>query len=227
MSDFTAKSGKAIDVIISIDEHTLRKMETLEARQNQTPLPAGSALSLLNPLSAFLSRESTLTESQLKQLLLNESARVAKRAPPVMDDALELHGLFQEIKATLKRLQELALNEKKDFPKLGVLVALWQRVAPPNAYAENQSHHTLLGDLSDFYDTAGKTMVDTVAALKHVNSEFKSFCDDFAEVQLTMHDVPFPVLRSAFAKRAERLQASRAGLESTKTRRRKAKDVQA
>lgn len=227
MSDFTAKVGKATDVIISIDEHALQKLEAIEGQQYQKPSLAGSVLSLLNPLSAFLSRETTLTENQLKQLLLDESAQVAQRIPPIMSDALVLHDLFKSIQATLDTLQKLTVKEKSEFPELGMLVALWQRVARPDAYAENQSHHMLLGDLMHFYNTADAYMGDVVATLRRVSAELKSFRDEFAKVQLVMHNVSFPVLRSAFAMTAERLQASRAGLEGAKARRRKAKGLSA
>ena len=145
MSDFTAKVYKATDVIISVDEYTLDKLDAIEGQRNHTPSLASSALSLLNPLSAFLPRKTTLTESLMKQLFLNEAALVAKRITPVLGDAIDLNELFEQIKVTLDRLQELEVGERDDILELNVLLALWQQVAQPGAHAENLSHQTLLG----------------------------------------------------------------------------------
>ena len=147
---------------------------------------------------------------------------MAKRLPPSIQDAWELHGLFQKIQATLERIRELTIHEMDDLPHMDILSALWIQLAQADKHAETKTHKELLENLTGFYKSFGERTMDTIDALKRISTELKSFRDEYANARLLLGDLSLKVIASTLRKSMDRLTMGQGALEEIEGRERKA-----
>ena len=213
LSRFTAKVSKSIDAVITIDEHVVKKLEMAADRQNQPRRLSSVAFTILNPVSAFRSDTNGLSTEQLKTVFLTSTSRIAFELQPLISEAFELRTALDTIQGNLDMIQELAVDEMGDLPRMDILERLWTRLARADDYAQYQSHKELLRDLMVFYRNAGEVMKVTGYALDRADHELGEFRDEFAAPGLTMKDEPPELVVGRMRSSIRRLQSGRQAMD--------------
>lgn len=204
LSRFTARVSKSVDAVISIDEHVVKKLEATADRQNQPPSRAQAVFHALNPLSPFQS-EKFLSEDDLKSVFLRTTTRIVTEIHPLSREAFELHDQLEIIQANLDQIQQLAVDEVGDLPRMDVLAALWTQLARADDYAQYKSHKDLLADLTQFYKDASDVMKQTISALHIAEAELDAFRDEYATPGLVLKDDPLDMIISQLRGSIKRL----------------------
>ena len=194
MSRFTAKVSKSTDTVHTLDGYAIRELETIaEGARNPPPLTR-QMISLLNPFAVFQRSSRDQTEVGVKRTLIFTAEKISNKVQMLIDDSFELgHGL-DTIQETLDRIKELTLDELGDLPRASILAALYNRVTHSDDYRQEQSHTTLLDDMTEFYNRSSFVMEETVAALNRIEAELTKFRDDYVTPGLILKDYPLEVI---------------------------------
>lgn len=212
MSRFTAKVSKTVDTVHAFDAYAAKTLEGIISQREYTPSLPARFLDALNPLGAFTGSNADSSETQVKALFLSTAARLSSRVTPLIDESFRLETSLDLIQETLDRIQELAVDETGEAPRMHVLAALWMRLARADDYEAYRAHAGLLMDLMRFYDASKEVMRLTRAALNRVGSELDEFRDDLASPGLVLADAPLEVVIAEFRNSGQRLEAGRLAL---------------
>ena len=211
LSRFSAKVTKSVDAVVTIDRHSVKKLESAIDRASKPPSFANTVIQAFNPIALFTD-PSLETQDQMKKEFMYITSRMARELSPLNRAAFELDSNLEDIKGILDRIAELSLDEFGDLPRMQLLSKIWTQLARPDDYAEYQSHKTLLDDLLVFYWAASGTVKETVETLRDVDAEVSEFRDEYAKPALVGHDQPVEVAVGLLKGAIERLEYGRRGM---------------
>ncbi|ERF72861.1 hypothetical protein EPUS_09337 [Endocarpon pusillum Z07020] len=214
LSRFTARFGKSIDTIKTLDDYAVKALEDIPKRQRNQPNLAGQIISAFSPFAAFeLAKNAGHKQEQVKHVFINTAARISDKVKLLIHDSFNLAHDLDIIQGTLDRIKELSIDEIGDLPSRDVLGALWTRLARANDYDRYKSHTSLLTELTGFYESSSNAVKVTMAALYRVEAELGEFRDDFAIPGLILKEFPFEVTIALLRNSGKRLEAGKRKLE--------------
>ncbi|KAI9671113.1 MAG: hypothetical protein M1831_005199 [Alyxoria varia] len=220
LSRFTAKVGKLMDTVSTFDEYAAKALETIDERQHKVPSLSARIVQVFKPLAAFDVGNTEDFKVQVKDVFISTATRISSKVKLLTDDSFSNAHDLDNVQETLDRIKEIALDEIGDLPRTNILGALWTRLAHADDYEEQQSHTSLLTDMTVFYERSSYVMKETTAALNRVEAELSEFRDGFATPGLILKDYPLELTIALLRKSGHRLDAVRGNLERVEEGRR-------
>jgi hypothetical protein len=222
LARFTSRVGGTVDLVTSFDGHMIHILEGLSQdaiseRQNRGGA-ASRALSALRPFAAFSAFDRSGDE--VKKLFQFVMGHTTERVEELLRMAQRLSDRLNEIQDIPDALKPYVDQEIGNPPAHDRLRALWALLARPDdkKYLPHRQHEVLLKDLVGLYTAASAVVADAISGLRRARAELEEFNRQYIDPALLLQEFPLDIIAATVRRSKEKLEASKARLDSNAAR---------